>query len=45
LKKIEENRLKKKYGGKMDKIKLDRMEFYEIMLNYKDDLEKRKKYG
>jgi hypothetical protein len=29
----------------MDKIKLDRMEFYEIMLNYKDDLEKRKKYG
>lgn len=45
LKHIDENSLPKKYGGKMDNLQFDRMEFYELLFNYQDDFEKRTKYG
>jgi len=31
--------LPKKYGGKMENLQFDRMEFYELLLKYQDDFE------
>jgi len=45
LKHIDEKYLPKKYGGKMGNLQFDRMEFYELLLKYQDDFQRRTKYG
>jgi hypothetical protein len=37
---IDEKCLPKKYGGKMDNLQFDRMDFYELLHNYQDDFER-----
>lgn len=45
LRHIDEKYLPKKYGGKIDGLEFNRMEFYELLLKYQDDFEERTKYG
>jgi hypothetical protein len=39
LRHIDEKYLPKKYGGKIDGLEFNRMEFYELLLKYQDDFE------